>query len=122
MSFFFPPDKYNDIPTLEAAYLAHIDKIKKMIPSDRLLIFNVKQGWEPLCQFLEKPVPDTPFPHVNDRAVMSALMPTLWGIVYLWMILEAAVLVGVLYALLRVGRLVFLTIKGAVVQRNIKEE
>ena len=29
------------------------------------LVFNVKDGWGPLCEFLGKPVPDADFPHVN---------------------------------------------------------
>lgn len=40
------------------------------VPADRLLVFDVRDGWEPLCSFLEVPVPDVPFPHVNDRASM----------------------------------------------------
>lgn len=36
------------------------------MPPEKLLVFEVKQGWEPLCKFLGKPVPDQPFPHVND--------------------------------------------------------
>lgn len=78
------PDKYNHVPTLEAAYEAHVDEVKRMIPTDRLLVFNVKDGWGPLCDFLGKPVPskDTAFPHVNDRVVMSAIIATFWAIVY----------------------------------------
>eukprot|EP00357_Protocruzia_adherens_P008223 CAMPEP_0114972306 /NCGR_PEP_ID=MMETSP0216-20121206/321_1 /TAXON_ID=223996 /ORGANISM="Protocruzia adherens, Strain Boccale" /LENGTH=259 /DNA_ID=CAMNT_0002332663 /DNA_START=294 /DNA_END=1073 /DNA_ORIENTATION=- len=40
--------------------------VKENVPEDRLLIFNVAEGWEPLCKFLEVPVPDKPFPRVND--------------------------------------------------------
>jgi Sulfotransferase domain len=29
-------------------------------------VWSVGEGWEPLCEFLEMPVPDTPFPHLND--------------------------------------------------------
>ena len=36
------------------------------VPAERLLVWNPKEGWEPLCEFLEVPVPDTPLPHVND--------------------------------------------------------
>lgn len=36
------------------------------IEPERLLMFDVKEGWEPLCKFLEVPVPDVPFPRVND--------------------------------------------------------
>ena len=37
------------------------------IPPERLLVYNVKEGWEPLCRFLNVPVPEGPFPHLNDR-------------------------------------------------------
>jgi hypothetical protein len=36
------------------------------VPKDKLLIFEVKQGWEPLCTFLNVPVPNEAFPKVND--------------------------------------------------------
>jgi hypothetical protein len=36
------------------------------VPADRLLVWNPREGWEPLCEFLDVPVPDTPLPHVND--------------------------------------------------------
>ena len=32
------------------------------MPADQLLVFSVKEGWEPLCEFLGKPVPEEPFP------------------------------------------------------------
>lgn len=49
----------------------HIEKVKATVPPERLLVFNVKEGWEPLCDFLDVPVPERPFPHVNDRQVME---------------------------------------------------
>jgi hypothetical protein len=36
------------------------------VPAERLLVWDPKDGWEPLCQFLDVPVPETPLPHVND--------------------------------------------------------
>ena len=53
---------------LEAAFTAHADAVKAAIPSDQLLVHDVKEGWEPLCAFLGVPVPDTPFPRSNDRS------------------------------------------------------
>ena len=50
----------------------HNANVQRVVPADKLLVFSVKDGWEPLCQFLDLPIPDTPFPHVNDRAVMQA--------------------------------------------------
>lgn len=44
----------------------HNEQVKKECPKDKLLVFEVSQGWEPLCKFLGKPVPDVPFPHLND--------------------------------------------------------
>ncbi|XP_032239276.1 uncharacterized protein LOC116619069 [Nematostella vectensis] len=50
----------------EMDYQKHIDDAKAMIPADQLLIFNCKEGWEPLCAFLGiKEVPKIPFPHEN---------------------------------------------------------
>lgn len=36
-------------------------------PPERLLVFEARQGWEPLCAFLGRPVPDTPYPRANRR-------------------------------------------------------
>ncbi len=49
------------------AMLAHNETVKRDIPAERLLVWNVSEGWEPLCEFLELPVPDVPLPHINDR-------------------------------------------------------
>ncbi len=49
----------------------HTEAVKGTVPTDRLLIFEVKEGWQPLCRFLDVPVPDRPFPHVNDKAAMQ---------------------------------------------------
>ena len=48
----------------------HTEAVKQHVPPENLLIFQVKEGWEPLCAFLEVPVPDVPFPHVNDREMI----------------------------------------------------
>ena len=50
------------------AFNAHIAAVKATIPPERLLVYQVKDGWGPLCDFLGVPVPDEPFPRTNDRA------------------------------------------------------
>jgi len=45
-------------------YTRHAEEVKKHVPEERLLEFNVKEGWGPLCKFLKVPVPDKPFPHL----------------------------------------------------------
>lgn len=47
-------------------YRAHNEKVRSTISKDRLLIYDVTQGWEPLCMFLNVPIPDCQFPRVNS--------------------------------------------------------
>lgn len=44
----------------------HNDEVKKYVPPERLLVYEVKEGWGPLCEFLGVEIPDKPFPHLND--------------------------------------------------------
>lgn len=60
--------KINDPEHGIRVFNQHTQDVINAIDSERLLIFDVRQGWEPLCQFLDKPVPDVPFPRVNSRA------------------------------------------------------
>lgn len=46
---------------------AHVEEVKRTVPPEKLLVFDVREGWEPLCAFLGVSVPDEPFPHLNDR-------------------------------------------------------
>jgi hypothetical protein len=61
-----------------AAFNRHNDEVRQAIDPARLLVFEAKEGWDPLCAFLGVPVPDAPYPRVNtseefqgnvDRAV-----------------------------------------------------
>ena len=47
--------------------IRHNREVEEVVPSERLLVWDVKEGWERLCEFLGVPVPQQPFPHVNDR-------------------------------------------------------
>lgn len=51
-----------------AVFARHRDEVVRSLPSERLLIYRAGDGWEPLCTFLGVPVPDEPYPHLNDRA------------------------------------------------------
>jgi hypothetical protein len=42
------------------------ETVKRTVPADRLLVWNPCEGWEPLCEFLELPVPAEPLPRLND--------------------------------------------------------
>jgi hypothetical protein len=56
-----------DRDSVIAAYKRHNAEVQRSIASDRLLVYEVTQGWEPLCGFLGVPVPPTPFPHAHSR-------------------------------------------------------
>ncbi len=46
----------------------HNQAVIDAIPASRLLVYQPGDGWEPICRFLEVPVPDEDFPHLNDTA------------------------------------------------------
>ncbi len=56
-----------DDDDLMKAFVAHNEAVKATIPASQLLVFEVKDGWEPLCEFLGVQVPDEPFPRTNNR-------------------------------------------------------
>ena len=89
----------NDRDAAIAQYHRHIEDVKAAVPPERLLVFSVDQGWAPLCRFLGVPVPDEPFPNVNDRAAIKAAIAKMtrgaYGIVGLGVLgLAASVLAG----------------------------
>ena len=54
-----------------ACYEAYAAEVKAAVPPEKLLVFTVTDGWGPLCRFLGVPVPDAPFPNLNDRAAIK---------------------------------------------------
>lgn len=64
-----PAGMYWKFPTRgKIFYEEHNEKIRRIVPKDRLLEFNVKEGWGPLCEFLGYEEPEWELPRVNDRA------------------------------------------------------
>jgi hypothetical protein len=57
-------------PSTEAGLIAAMERwnerVKDTVSADRLLVWNPKEGWGPLCEFLEVPVPVEPLPRLND--------------------------------------------------------
>ncbi len=50
-----------------AVFNAYEAEVKASVPTDRLLVFQASEGWEPLCRFLDKPIPATPYPRTNTK-------------------------------------------------------
>jgi hypothetical protein len=59
--------RMSDKDRLISVYKAHNAKVRETIPAERLLVYHVSDGWEPLCAFLGVPVPDGGTPNVNSR-------------------------------------------------------
>jgi len=51
--------------------IAHNERVKSIIPEEKLLIYSVEDGWEPLAKFLDVETPNTTFPHLNDSAAFN---------------------------------------------------
>ncbi|MGD2171839.1 MAG: sulfotransferase [Gammaproteobacteria bacterium] len=60
-------EDFTDRDSAISAYRRNNQRVRETIPADRLLVFHVADGWGPLCEFLELPVPDMPFPHSHPR-------------------------------------------------------
>jgi len=56
------------------AFKDHYARIRKAAPEDRLLEYELGSGWEPLCKFLGKPVPDTAFPKLNESKLFLRMV------------------------------------------------
>lgn len=69
---------------LEQYYNKHVQNVLDTVPKDRLLTYNVKQGWEPLCQFLEVPVPPVPFPRLGEATLHRRFVVVFQIVVYAW--------------------------------------
>jgi len=58
-------------------YRRHIAYVLQNAPKDQLLVYSLDQGWDPLCKFLDVPVPDKPFPHRNKQgSIVKEVMET----------------------------------------------
>ncbi|HFB55588.1 MAG TPA: sulfotransferase family protein, partial [Hellea balneolensis] len=60
--------RFEDESYAKQVFKDHIHAVKANVPAEKLLVFDVKQGWEPLCAFLGCDIPHEPFPHLNDAA------------------------------------------------------
>ncbi|XP_076807069.1 uncharacterized protein LOC143450418 [Clavelina lepadiformis] len=66
---FFRPADFNML-LAKMTYRRHNAHVLQNAPKDKLLVYSVKDGWEPLCKFLEVDIPSTPFPRKNVRATL----------------------------------------------------
>jgi len=66
-------EQIHDRDIMVAQFERHMQEVIAAIPEPRLLVYDVREGWEPLCAWLGVPVPETPFPHTNTREEMAQM-------------------------------------------------
>ena len=79
-----------------ARFHRHSREVCAAIDPKRLLVFDVKEGWEPLCRFLYRPVPGVPFPRANRRSSVRAAIWLIRGVKFLVIALFVALAVALL--------------------------
>ena len=91
--------RFSDREFAVRIYNDHIQNVRRIVPKEDLLIFNVKDGWGPLCDFLRVDIPENrPFPHLNTSSRMIMALNVVRLIPYAAITL-AGILVGILFLL-----------------------
>ena len=65
--------KFEDKPHAIGVFNRHTEEVRRRVPKERLLVYDVKEGWGPLCEFLGVEAPDKPFPRLNDAAELRRM-------------------------------------------------
>jgi hypothetical protein len=96
---------FKDRDKAVAVYQEWVDEVKRTVPADRLLVYNVKEGWEPLSTFLGVPVPEgKAFPHINDKRSFQRVIRLLKVLNWL---MPLAVIAGIFWLLVLLADLFF---------------
>lgn len=67
--------KFEDREHAIAVFDRWNEEVKERVPPEKLLVYEVKEGWEPMCEFLGVEVPkDKPFPHLNDAEAFRKMI------------------------------------------------
>ena len=91
--------KFSDREFAVQVYNDHIQNVRRTVPKEDLLIFDVKDGWGPLCDFLKVGIPENrPFPHLNSGNRMIMAMNVARLIPYA-AVTFAVILAGILFLL-----------------------
>ena len=73
------------------------ESVIKYVPKDRLLVYEIKDGWEPLCNFLELPVPDKPFFHKNKTKNMGHMSRFIGSMFVISILLAIVIIFLIIY-------------------------
>ncbi len=93
--------RFDDPRRAKEIFNEHTVKVCNTVPAERLLVYDVRDGWAPLCQFLSMPVPSIPFPNINDRASMVRRLQRIRWVTRVGPWLLAALIAGLAVAYIR---------------------
>ncbi|CEI88862.1 hypothetical protein RMCBS344292_03238 [Rhizopus microsporus] len=63
---FVDKERINNEKYVKQLFIDHNEEVKRTVPPERLLVMELGEGWERLCKFLDKKVPDQPYPKANS--------------------------------------------------------
>jgi hypothetical protein len=69
--------RFGDKVFAEKVFNQHIADVKAYVPADKLLIYDVSEGWGPLCKFLGVPEPKEALPHLNKKENFKGMLAEL---------------------------------------------
>ena len=96
--------RFEDRSHAKAVFERHNAEVRRKVPPEKLLVYEVKEGWGPLCDFLDVEAPNKPFPRLNDTAEMRGRVRMVRAVSYAVPAILALLLAGGLYLLPRRGR------------------
>jgi hypothetical protein len=69
--------RMHDHDHLVRRFNEHVADVRAAIDPERLLVFEVADGWEPLCEFLDVPMPQEPFSNINDTEAVQGIIKSI---------------------------------------------
>ncbi|OBZ83560.1 hypothetical protein A0J61_08391 [Choanephora cucurbitarum] len=60
------PKEFEDVENIKKEFDEHYREIRRLVPPENLYIMRMGEGWEGICNFLGKEVPNQPYPHSNS--------------------------------------------------------
>jgi len=66
--------RFEDTVYAEEVFNRHTEEVKAHVPANQLLVYDVRDGWGPLCEFLEVTAPTEPLPHLNKKENFKTML------------------------------------------------
>lgn len=71
----YPPERLEDREFMLEHFRTWNAEVISAIPPERLLVWQLGDGWEPICTFLNVPVPAEPYPRINSSDdILTAIL------------------------------------------------